>query len=152
MSFINGDSEETKLTDEQKLQALQTSAGLSELIVKQLWAIILKKDITDIFGNNNVVDTGAIVLDAKNNNYHSYTLKLELVKHTDRIDVLQFKDMPHVLNEMVRILQAAELYWTYCGHEYKLPPLNLWRSDWGTLYVAGAPNDIPHIGIKIIKR
>jgi hypothetical protein len=143
-------------TEEELIQSIQTAAGFSEPVVKQLWSLILKKDLSDIFDTDDddmPSDVGAITLDAKDGSGQmSYSIKLDIVDPNDRIDILQFKDIPYIFDEMSRILTSAELYWSYCKKTYKLPELDLWRSGWGTLFVAGAPDTMKHIGIRIIRR
>ena len=141
-------------TDEELVQSIQTASGFSEAVVKQLWSIVLNKDLDDIFGDDEVSSTaGAITLDAKDSsNVASFTIKLDIVNADERPNMLQFKDMPYVFDEIDRILTSAELYWAYCKKTYNLPGLTLWRSNWATLYVAGAPETMKHIGVRIIQR
>jgi hypothetical protein len=141
-------------TDEELVQSIQTAAGFSESVVKQLWSIALNKDSDDIFGDEDTMATiGAITLDAKEgSNATSYSIKLDIVGADERPNMLQFKDIPYIFNEIDRILMSAELYWSYCKKTYKLPEFTLWRSDWGTLFIAGAPPTMKHIGVRIIHR
>ena len=155
MSCVESEQKDTNVaTEEELVQSIQTAAGFSESIVKQLWALVLRKDISDMFNNEDIpIDVGAITLDAKKGSGQtSYSIKLDIVDPGYRIDTLQFKSMPYIFDEMSRILAAAELYWSYSKKTYNLPELDLWRSDWGTLFVAGAPESMKHIGIRIIRR
>lgn len=147
------DNEEHKITNDEMMQALQTAAGFSEALIKQMWAKILKKDQDDLFGEETTDIVGMINLDTKPGVTHnSYSLKLDFVDSTDRVDMAQFKSTPYIYDEILRLIKAAELYWTYCIHKYSLPDLSLWRSSWGTLFVAGAPESLQHIGVRVIKR
>jgi hypothetical protein len=141
-------------TDEELVQSIQTAAGFAECVVKQLWALVLQRDISDTFNNEDIpTNIGAIVFDAKKGSGQaSYSIKLDIVDSTYRIDTLQFKSAPYIFDEMSRLLTAVELYWSYSKKTYDLPELDLWRSDWGTLYVAGAPENMKHIGIRVICR
>lgn len=157
MSVVETKNEEEEgvASEENLVQAVQTAAGFAEPVVKRLWAHILKKNIDDLFDDIDDMpdNVGAITLDAvAGSGQSSYSLKLDIVDCKERQDMLQFKDIPYIFDEMSRILAAAELYWKYSKKTYNLPELDLWRSDWGTLFVAGAPPTMNHIGIRIIHR
>lgn len=137
-------------TDEQIVQGLQTAAGFAENVVKRLYAISLHKSITELFGDEMTDHIGGIKLDPKQGSGAcGYSLKLDIVPSSYKVDMFQFKKMPYVYDEMVRLLSAAEYYFQYCKKTYNLPDISLWRSYNGTLYICGAPDTIPHIGIKV---
>ena len=137
-------------TDEEVVQGLQTAAGFAECIVKQLYSKALHKSLEELFGDEQCDRIGAVRFEPiEGSGVAGFTLKLDLVDKTYRVDVKQFKEQTHVLNEMVRLIGACETYWQFCKKTYNLPNISLWRSDFGTVYVAGAPDTLPHIGIKI---
>jgi hypothetical protein len=145
--------EDSVATVDELIQSVQTAAGFAESVVKRLWSYALNKDMSELFDDDNDAHVGSIALDAKEGSGQtSYSIKLDIVNHDDRVDMLQFKNIPYIFDEMSRILAAAELYWSYSKKIYKLPELNLWRSNWGTLFVAGSPQTMKQIGIRIIRR
>ena len=145
--------EKKESTMEELTQAVQTAAGFAENIVKRLWCEALHKDTEELFGEDGITDhIGIIRLEPREgSNAPGFALKLDLVPHDYQVDVAQFKNMKYVYDEMTRLISAAELYWQYCTNNYKLPQLDVWRSNYGTLYVAGTPPEISHIGIRVNK-
>lgn len=142
--------EEKNATEEQVVQGLQTAAGFAENVVKTLFAKSLHKSIEELFGDEMTDHIGGIKLDPKPGaDVCGYALKLDIVPSTYRVDVAQFKNKPYIYDEMIRLITACETYFQYCKKTYNLPDISLWRSNHGTLYIYGAPETIPHIGIRV---
>jgi hypothetical protein len=136
------------ITDEQLLHALQTAKCLTENVVKNLWCITLNKTYEELFGTDLPNDIGSIIIEPKKDmDIPTYILKLGLVDSSYRINMIQFKKIPMVYNEMEILMSSVDLYWNYCKTTYNLPDLVLWKSVWGSFYVAGSPYNSKHISI-----
>jgi hypothetical protein len=149
-TFDVANDEKKVATDEEVVQGLQTAAGFAENIVKKMFSIGLHKELDELFGDELIDHVGVIKLEPKpDTDTCGYTLKLDIVPATYKVDVNQFKTKPYVFDEMVRLLTACETYWQFCKKTYNLPNISLWRSNHGTLYISGAPATMSHIGIRV---
>lgn len=84
-----------------------------------------------------------------------WELKLAVVDANHRELLARWKnEEPVVLQQMEGLLKMAWGYIQYALESYELPNPELFRekiipSPWGTLYVLGAPDDAPQIGVSI---
>jgi hypothetical protein len=84
-----------------------------------------------------------------------WELKLAVVGPDHRVNLDEWKrNEPAVLGQMQGLLKTAWGYIQYALESYNLPTPELFKnsvipSPWGTLYVLGAPEESPQIGVSI---
>lgn len=144
---------EKSFTDEEITQALQTAAGFAEKPVKNLIRLTLNKDIGELFGDDGIPnDAGVIKMEPKEGSgAEPFNIKLQVVPSTYRMSLKKFGRHTYAYDEVVRLINAAQMYFKYAKNLYNIPAgLMLWRTSHGNLKFAGAPSDANHIGVIIL--
>lgn len=160
-------------------EAMTMISAFAEDVVKTWFARIYDRQLADVFpdGLTNNVATITMMPDddmirtrrrarlgrdeeVRDDNMHEddsagWELKLAVVEgdHRTNLDEWKIKG-PVVLHHMQGLLKMAWGYINYALESYELPDKHLFLnkvvpSPWGTLYILGAPEGTPQIGVEI---
>lgn len=139
------------MEEDKFLKALETASRFAEKAVKELLMSVLKKSSEELFGDDPLpTDCGLLKIETPDEG--TIVLRLELVDAKYRIPYHKF-GRAHIqgATEILRLFTAAELYFQYAKHSFKLyDECNLVRSRHGSLHILGSPSDSYHISAVIL--
>lgn len=162
-------------------EAMRTISAFAEDVVKTWFAQIYDRPVKDVFPDGLTGNIGSVRMlpgeevvrtrrrarvghdeEVRDDDMHEddsagWELQLAVVdsNHRTNIDEWKLKE-PVVLQHMQGLLKMAWGYINYAIESYDLPDKHLFintviPSPWGTLYVEGAPDGVPQLGVTITK-
>lgn len=161
--------------------AMTTISAFAEDVVKTWFAQIYDRPLSDVFPDGLTNNIGSVTIlpdenmirtrrrarighdeEVRDDDMHEddsagWELKLSVVDNTHRTNLDEWKmKEPVVLQHMQGLLKMAWGYINYAIESYGLPDKhlfvsNIYPSPWGTLYIHGAPETVPQIGVTITR-